>query len=126
MVNRKNLNLLADALESGKYEQGQKILRDSKNKFCCLGVACDISGMGVWTKRENDEYYTYLTREDGLDSTSAALLGNTSVRDWFGISVTGDFVTASGHYSDLAGMNDNGKTFAEIAEVLRDESIIWL
>ena len=36
------------ALESGEYKQGRGRLRDD-NGFCCLGVACDLSGLGEWT-----------------------------------------------------------------------------
>lgn len=39
------------ALRSGKYEQGTNALRDAKDGFCCLGVACDLlakEGKGVW------------------------------------------------------------------------------
>jgi hypothetical protein len=33
-----------EALRSGKYKQGKRQLRDG-NKFCCLGVLCDLSGL---------------------------------------------------------------------------------
>jgi hypothetical protein len=31
-----------NALRSGKYEQGKSQLRSLSNKFCCLGVLCDL------------------------------------------------------------------------------------
>lgn len=35
------------ALRSGKYEQTTgRLTRDGK--YCCLGVACDVSGLGKW------------------------------------------------------------------------------
>ena len=30
------------ALRSGKYEQGRRTLRSIENKYCCLGVLCDL------------------------------------------------------------------------------------
>lgn len=36
-----------EALRSGKYEQGKGQLRQD-NKFCCLGVACDILETVKW------------------------------------------------------------------------------
>lgn len=33
-----------EALRSGKYKQGKEFLKRG-NKFCCLGVLCDISGL---------------------------------------------------------------------------------
>lgn len=35
------------ALESGKYKQGHFKLNDGNNKFCCLGVACDLFKDGL-------------------------------------------------------------------------------
>lgn len=35
------------ALRSGEYRQTRGELRDAAG-FCCLGVACDISGTGKW------------------------------------------------------------------------------
>ena len=36
------------ALRSGKYTQGSRYLHPSEDTFCCLGVACDVSGLGKW------------------------------------------------------------------------------
>jgi len=30
------------ALRSGKYKQGKMVLHSTDNKFCCLGVLCDL------------------------------------------------------------------------------------
>jgi len=30
------------ALRSGKYKQGQTVLRNEKDEYCCLGVLCDL------------------------------------------------------------------------------------
>ena len=43
------------ALRSGKYQQGQTILRSLDNKFCCLGVLCDILESNNW--KRNHFYY---------------------------------------------------------------------
>ena len=36
------------ALKSGKYQQGQHVLRNKNNEFCCLGVLCDIINPNGW------------------------------------------------------------------------------
>ena len=41
-MNPKVKKLWVEALRSGKYEQGYNGLRTNDNKFCCLGVLCDI------------------------------------------------------------------------------------
>lgn len=40
------------ALRSGKYEQGQKRLRSDDDKYCCLGVLCDVINPNVWRRHE--------------------------------------------------------------------------
>lgn len=43
-----------EALQSGKYAQGTGALRsEDGEKFCCLGVLCDILDPGGWDS-END------------------------------------------------------------------------
>jgi len=37
-----------EALRSGKYEQGRGFLR-RKDKYCCLGVLCDLIDPEGWT-----------------------------------------------------------------------------
>lgn len=38
------------ALQSGEYEQGESTLKSEDNKFCCLGVACDVAGIAMDTE----------------------------------------------------------------------------
>lgn len=38
-----------DALRSGKYKQGTGVLRDQYNRFCCLGVLCDVYDNSRWS-----------------------------------------------------------------------------
>ena len=44
MTNELNPNAQAwvEALRSGDYKQGHGLLRSDDDKFCCLGVACDL------------------------------------------------------------------------------------
>jgi len=41
-MNKKVAQLWIKALRSGKYKQGQNVLLDEKNRYCCLGVLCDL------------------------------------------------------------------------------------
>lgn len=47
---------LCDVLESGKYKKGKNCLRNG-DTYCCLGVACDLSGLGEWKQQEGGTYY---------------------------------------------------------------------
>ena len=43
------------ALLSGEYEQGVGLLRNEDNKFCCLGVACNLIDPTKWIYTEKDQ-----------------------------------------------------------------------
>lgn len=49
------------ALRSGEYNQTQGALQDRKG-FCCLGVLCDISGLGHWDEINDEEDDPLLTK----------------------------------------------------------------
>jgi len=42
------------ALRSGEYEQTQGLLHRGETGFCCLGVLCEISGLGRWGRKDSD------------------------------------------------------------------------
>lgn len=52
------------ALRSGEYEQGNCALRTNANKYCCLGVLCDISGAGEWGPENKSLYYYVMPSGD--------------------------------------------------------------
>lgn len=107
---------LVAALRSGKYKQGTGKLRNpTDNSFCCLGVACDISGLSNWVAdnvNDDDKPRFYLGAQTQLPP---------SVKDYF------DFHSNEGAYSDsvsaddyrsLIAMNDSGVPFAKIADFI--------
>ena len=98
------------ALESGEYKQTRHNLR-TDDTFCCLGVACDLSGLGEWVMTPADPRYIYVAAEDGRASFNFLL---PPVRVW--LSLTQD------EGDTLAYMNDNGKTFKEIAAYVRENA----
>lgn len=94
---------LAEALESGKYQQTTGRLRKS-NSFCVLGVACEISKIGHWS---DDLWPVYET-----DSTTIGTDLPPEVIDYFGF---GDV-----SYYSLARANDGGcLSFKDIAQIIR-------
>ena len=96
------------ALESGEYKQARDRLRDD-NGFCCLGVACDLSGLGEWTLNRD---LTHVFADGGQGAERDYLL--FSVRDWLSITRAEE--------AALADMNNDGKTFAEIAKWIRENA----
>jgi hypothetical protein len=82
-----------EALRSGRYRQGEGALRVD-DKFCCLGVLCDLIAPGEWMGgvfRANEVFLP-----ESLNSTLG--IGEQDL--------------------ELAEMNDSGKSFAEIADYI--------
>jgi hypothetical protein len=98
-----------EALRGGNYQQGKKVLRhgiDGEDRFCCLGVLCDIIEPELWSKSDpalgsNDRYVLHRGAQ-GLPAMTIRTAASLDV----------DACMA------LARLNDSGKTFAEIADVI--------
>jgi hypothetical protein len=111
------------ALRSGEYTQGKNLLRDSEDKMCCLGVLCEIAvkhGVIPAPKR--------YTGEDELGGYQYGTAGEMSFppsavwRDWALLADRNPQVPNPNPDEDddegLAGLNDNGYTFAQIADLI--------
>ena len=102
-----------NALESGDYEQCQEFLHLKGKGHCCLGVACELF-MGPPTFNNDD---SVVGRWDGTSGvapwTVQVALG---LFDDEGSSTDG---------SSLTGLNDSGKTFGEIAAIIRSSPSDW-
>jgi hypothetical protein len=101
-----------DALRSGEYQQTQKRLR-KEDGFCCLGVLCDLYG------KENQ-----LEWEPSIYNDAYMFQGNVSslplsVVEWSGVEGTNPYINVK--ISSLAGLNDAGCTFEEIADVIGEQ-----
>jgi hypothetical protein len=98
------------ALRSGEYRQGQGGLR-AGDEFCCLGVLCDLKGDDWIAGHNNDEVYGYSLR--GVFDMPPA-----SVYSWAGCNLAAAKVTIDGVTKPVADHNDEGATFAEIADAI--------
>ena len=99
------------ALRSGKYEQGRMYL-NLGGKFCCLGVACDISketlqlDVGLRKLRSGKEVTWYNGAYDILSSE---------------VIVHFRFKSMHGGLRKLVTLNDSvGKTFEQIATIIEE------
>ena len=110
-------DLVAQALESGEYEQGKGFLCVD-GKYCCLGVATE-----VYMKH----YSQFISKTTSIikagkvtcyecwnEQSTDYLL--SPVREWLG------FETSRGNFneSSLARLNDAGTPFKEIAKLFRN------
>lgn len=94
------------ALRSDEYVQGIGQLHACGN-FCCLGVLCDLHAKetgGKW--------------DTGLYLGEVCFLP-IAVVDWAGLDLVCPAVTFEHNEGvTLATLNDNGKTFKEIADII--------
>ncbi len=91
------------ALKSGKFKKGKEYL-ESDNRYCCLGVACKISGAiisGNPNYIQNDEY----GKIKGIRKVPLILRG------YYHYSVS----------ETLATLNDKNETFKEVIEYIEKE-----
>lgn len=97
-----------EALRSGRYTQCGGALK-AKSGFCCLGVLLDAVGDGKWQR--------LYPEDDDLDESERYVHSNSKASRGY---LHGDFLDEMGLNEDeqqyLANMNDNGKSFAEIAD----------
>lgn len=104
------------ALRSGDYAQATGYLR-TPDGFCCLGVACDLFDPSRWsdepTTLTRAPYFTFRFDQGLHESTTLP----PNIRDAYCLK-TGDGWIGGDDGRYLAAMNDEGRTFAEIADVI--------
>lgn len=104
---------LVAALRNGGYRQAHGALRDG-NKYCCMGVACDISKMGRW-------YAISLTEDPVCYLHSKAVLPR-AVREWLGWYSSSGYLTFKDRtdaFIELTALNDHGMPFDQIADIIQ-------
>jgi hypothetical protein len=94
------------ALRSGKYKQAKRVLRRDETHYCCLGVLCTIVDRKKWEPKS--------WRGNGWSYEGAEEFPT----DEFLRSVGLDLSLAE----TLAHMNDGGKRFSTIANVIAQEA----
>lgn len=102
------------ALRSGEYQQGVQVLR-KEDKFCCLGVLCDLYGKEHNTEWEKDTKggYAFMNHHTYLPE---------SVAEWADLEDTDP--QAEDHKigsAPLAYLNDNGRNFKTIAQLIEEQ-----
>jgi hypothetical protein len=99
-----------DALRSGAYEQGKGALR-LKNKYCCLGVLCDL-----YSKENNEEWKMVDEKTEQYAFQECLSYLPKKVQKWAGMNTCSGEIN---HKMDsLTYANDKGFTFEEIAEFI--------
>lgn len=102
------------ALQSGEFFQTTGVLRETDNKYCCLGVLCELYARETnvgWAYDSDNGDYDFLHHRASLPDDVLYWAGLEDEFGWSG-------VRENGSRFNLAHLNDGGTTFPEIAEVI--------
>jgi len=98
------------ALRSGDYKQTKEALRDEEG-FCCLGVLCDVHR--IENKKRWQKGFNYYDENTILPH---------EIVNWAGLKNCNPGIEDSSIcISTLADLNDEGKTFKEIADIIEKQ-----
>jgi hypothetical protein len=102
------------ALLSGEYVQGKEKLRTRDDKFCCLGVLCDVlPEEGEWKAEEYGNWAFVTKAEEHAElKLPESLVKKLGFASPFSVSGVGQL---QGYY---AKRNDQGSSFETIAELI--------
>jgi hypothetical protein len=106
-----------EALLSGKYAQTSGTLRrtesggNGQTGFCCLGVFCDIVDPTRWVEDSDTMGYRHLN-----DLTSNRGYPPQDILELGLLGSQGNLLT----YVRVGSMNDNGQSFKQIAEWIKE------
>lgn len=103
-------------LRSGGFKQGQNFLRSIKNEYCCLGVLCEALSLQWHIEPEDDEDTFPMTEYFVYDSTP----DDRGHSDFIPPAIASSIGLPPQIAKHLAEMNDNGDTFAEIANWIEE------
>lgn len=123
------------ALRSGKYHQAHGTLRDNNGGYCCLGVLCNVAGLEEIEHYGDDDevidvefvYQTTDTVSIGTECLPTAFAMDLGIEEAGNqIGVDPNSSKDEGRKLALAYMNDHGKTFAEIADILEQNPLAYI
>lgn len=105
-------------LRSDKYKQAKAYLRTGDDRFCCLGVACDLA-VDAGVLEEGKRLANFYRYSDG-DKVRMGVLPD-SVQQWLGLATNDGEYLSEGKKSQLVAVNDAGASFDEIANIIDSE-----
>lgn len=112
------------ALRSGKYVQGGGFLRTPEDKYCCLGVLCDLQESPGWTQEKAERAFTTALGEYFVPGpTTRMMVGLRSERGSFeiteGLRRAFPKLSPGALTACLTELNDTGGfTLNEIADLI--------
>lgn len=109
-------DLWVEALRSGKYKQGKHSLKNNNDKYCCLGVLCDVYAKTQKKKGFFKNEFGNFVFPNAKDDYVIGVLP-TKVIKWAELNNDNPRVKVNG--TSLVQLNDSeNRTFIEIADVI--------
>ena len=106
-MDKRTMQRWVKALRSGKYKQTHNVLQDNKG-FCCLGVLCDLYKKNLTVKKSyNAVYY-----DDAHQRLPPRLWTKLNMKS------SDPRVMVNGQKRQLSLINDSGKSFKQIANII--------
>ena len=102
-----------DALRSGQYKQGHRVLRSAGDNYCCLGVLCEVERLTC--KLVRNYFYDFAGHVSDINYLGYSNIDASGKLPTAVSYIDGSTETQS---SALADLNDEGFTFDEIAEII--------
>jgi hypothetical protein len=117
MMNAEIKTKWLQALRSGEYKQGIGALHNvAGNSYCCLGVLCDIY------VKEHPDNDVRMTHDNGFESFFGEKdVVPTNIQLWADIEDGNPDIEYDNVGITIAELNDNGKTFEEIAILIEEQ-----
>jgi len=120
---KQNLKLWAEALRSGKYQQAQNSLK-TDDGYCCWGVACEISGIGFWSRCGYLNYF--FVRDNHGDNGNSGNPPPEISHVWAGMGDHSGVFDREGFENSLIELNDSGEfSFSQIADIIEAYANGW-
>lgn len=120
-----------EALRDPKRKQAWSVL-NSGSGMCCLGVACDVSGEGLWTMSEDEEYeclYYRVREEEAFENLPRDIVNFYGLLDGAGTWTGEKIIEPEATISALTGLNDDlAWTFPQIADFIeanKERLFVW-
>jgi hypothetical protein len=122
-----------EALRSGEYKQGRDCLHNtSDDTFCCLGVLTDLYQKEQTKNKkkklkesvDSDAYTTHTVYTEVFEQNGSVIRKSEngvllrSVAMWAGLNDQNPDIVVNGSYRTVAELNDEGKSFKEIADLI--------
>lgn len=107
-MKKRQMERWVKALRSGKFKQwsGRLYVAEAEG-HCCLGVLCAINEKSLTLKEQKEMFC------GEAESLFSSIMDLTGIKD-----AEGQFIDLSGTIGNLAHLNDNGKSFTEIADII--------